>query len=140
MMDGGKGQVSVAEEVLARLGMDIPVCGMVKDDKHRTRGIYFHGEELPISVGSEGFHLMTRIQDEVHRFAIEYHRSLRSKVQVKSILDDIPGVGDKRRKALMRHFGSIEAVREATVEELAQADSMNQRAARQVYDFFHGDR
>jgi excinuclease ABC subunit C len=137
MMDGGKGQVSVAEEVLARLGMDIPVCGMVKDDKHRTRGIYFHGEELPISVGSEGFHLMTRIQDEVHRFAIEYHRSLRSKVQVKSILDDIPGVGDKRRKALMRHFGSIEAVREATVEELAQADSMNQRAARQVYDFFH---
>jgi excinuclease ABC subunit C len=140
MMDGGKGQVSVAEEVLARLGMDIPVCGMVKDDKHRTRGIYFHGEELPISVGGEGFHLMTRIQDEVHRFAIEYHRSLRSKVQVKSILDDIPGVGDKRRKALMRHFGSIEAVREATVEELAQADSMNQRAARQVHDFFHGDR
>jgi excinuclease ABC subunit C len=137
MMDGGRGQVSVAEEVLQSLGLTIPVCGMVKDDRHRTRGIYFRGEELPVSAGSEGFHLMTRIQDEVHRFAIEYHRSLRSKVQVKSILDDIPGVGDKRRKALMRHFGSIESIRDAQVEQLAQVESMNRGAAQKVYDFFH---
>lgn len=137
MMDGGKGQVHVAEEVLARLGLRIPVCGMVKDDRHRTRGIYFQGQELPVNVGSEGFHLMTRIQDEVHRFAIEYHRSLRSKVQVKSILDDISGVGDKRRKALMKHFGSVEAVRGASVEELAAVEAMNRGAAQKVYDFFH---
>jgi excinuclease ABC subunit C len=137
MMDGGKGQVHVAEEVLEELGLDIPVCGMVKDDRHRTRGIYFQGEELPVSVGSEGFHLMTRIQDEVHRFAIEYHRSLRSKVQVKSILDDIPGVGDKRRKALMRHFGSIEAIQAADLETLAGVESMNRGVAQKIYDFFH---
>jgi excinuclease ABC subunit C len=110
---------------------------MVKDDRHRTRGIYFQGEELPVSVGSEGFHLMTRIQDEVHRFAIEYHRSLRSKVQVKSILDDIPGVGDKRRKALMRHFGSIEAIQAADLETLAGVESMNRGVAQKIYDFFH---
>lgn len=138
MMDGGQGQVHVAEEVLERLGLLIPVCGMVKDDRHRTRGIYFQGKELPVNVGSEGFHLMTRIQDEVHRFAIEYHRSLRSKVQVKSVLDDINGVGDKRRKALMKHFGSIEAIQDADVEELARVESMNMGAARKVYDFFHG--
>jgi excinuclease ABC subunit C len=137
MMDGGKGQVHAAQEVLQQLGMTIPVCGMVKDDRHRTRGIYFQGEELPISVGSEGFHLMTRIQDEVHRFAIEYHRSLRSKVQVKSILDDIPGVGEKRRKALMRHFGSIEAIRDSQVEQLAQVETMNRGVAEKVYHFFH---
>lgn len=139
MMDGGKGQVHVAEEVLERLGLTIPVCGMVKDDHHRTRGIYFQNKELPIVVSSEGFHLMTRIQDEVHRFAIEYHRSLRSKVQVKSILDDIPGIGGKRRKALMRQFQSIEAIKEATIEQLAQTETMNRAAAQKVYDFFHGD-
>ncbi len=138
MMDGGKGQVHVAEEVLKKLGLNIPVCGMVKDDRHRTRGIYFQNQELPIVVSSEGFHLMTRIQDEVHRFAIEYHRSLRSKVQVKSILDDISGIGDKRRKALMKKFQSMEAIREASVEELAKTETMNQAAAQKVYDFFHG--
>lgn len=137
MMDGGKGQVHIAEEVLDKLQLSIPVCGMVKDDRHRTRGIYFHGEELPINTGSEGFHLMTRIQDEVHRFAIEYHRSLRSKVQVKSILDDIPGIGEKRRRALMKRFGSIEAVRSADIEELAQTETMNMGAATKVYEFFH---
>jgi len=137
MMDGGKGQVHIAEEVLRKLHLTIPVCGMVKDDRHRTRGIYFQGEELPIDINSEGFHLMTRIQDEVHRFAIEYHRSLRSKVQVKSILDDIPGIGGKRRRALMKKFGSIEAVRSADIEELSQTETMNLGAARKVYDFFH---
>lgn len=137
MMDGGKGQVHIAEQVLQKVGIDIPVCGMVKDDNHRTRGIYFHDRELPIDVSSEGFHLMTRIQDEVHRFAIEYHRSLRSKEQVKSILDDIPGIGPKRRRALMRHFQSLESIREAQVEELAQVDTMNDKAAQSVYDFFH---
>ena len=137
MMDGGKGQVHIAEEVLERLHLAIPVCGMVKDDRHRTRGIYFQGQELPIDINSEGFHLMTRIQDEVHRFAIEYHRSLRSKVQVKSILDDIPGIGEKRRRALMKRFGSIEAVRSADIEELAQTETMNLGAARKVYEFFH---
>ncbi len=139
MMDGGKGQVHVAQEVLGKLGLNIPVCGMVKDDRHRTRGIYFQNQEIPVVVSSEGFHLMTRIQDEVHRFAIEYHRSLRSKVQVKSILDDISGIGDKRRKALMKKFQSIEAIREATVEELAKTETMNLAAAQKVYDFFHGE-
>lgn len=137
MMDGGKGQVHVAEEVLRELNIVIPVCGMVKDDKHRTRGLYFQGEELPIKVNSEGFHLMTRIQDEVHRFAIEYHRSLRSKVQVKSVLDDIAGIGPKRRKQLMKHFQSIEAIKQASVEELEAVESMNEAAAKSVYQFFH---
>ena len=137
MMDGGQGQVHVAEKILSELGLSIPVCGMVKDDRHRTRGLYFRGEELPIQVNSEGFHLMTRIQDEVHRFAIEYHRSLRSKVQVKSILDDIDGIGPKRRKQLMKHFLSLDAIKAATVEELADVDSMNEKAARKVYEFFH---
>lgn len=140
MMDGGKGQVHIAEEVLKRLGIHIPVCGMVKDDRHRTRGIYFRGQELPININSEGFHLMTRIQDEVHRFAIEYHRSLRSKVQVHSILDDIPGIGEKRRRALMKRFGSIEAVQNAQIEELAQTETMNMGAARKVYGFFHSSK
>ncbi|MDD7403040.1 MAG: excinuclease ABC subunit UvrC [Butyribacter sp.] len=137
MMDGGKGQVHVAEQVLEKLGLNIPVCGMVKDDKHRTRGLYFQNREMPVTVNSEGFHLMTRIQDEVHRFAIEYHRSLRSKVQVKSILDEIPGIGEKRRKALMRRFQSLENIRQASVEELKEADGMNEKAAQSVYDFFH---
>lgn len=137
MMDGGKGQVHIAQKVLAELGLDIPVCGMVKDDKHRTRGLFFEEHELPVKADSEGFHLMTRIQDEVHRFAIEYHRSLRSKEQVKSVLDDINGIGEKRRKALMKHFQSIEAIRNANVEEIAQAEGMNENVALNVYKFFH---
>ncbi|MCI8338534.1 MAG: excinuclease ABC subunit UvrC [Lachnospiraceae bacterium] len=136
MMDGGRGQVHIAEKVLKNLGLSIPVCGMVKDDRHRTRGLFYREKEMPVEQQSEGFYLMTRIQDEVHRFAIEYHRSLRSKEQVKSILDDIPGIGQKRRKALMRRFKTIEKVREATVEELAQVDTMNEKAAQSVYDFF----
>ena len=137
MMDGGKGQVNVALSVLEELHLDIPVCGMVKDDHHRTRGLYFNNEEIPIDQNSEGFHLITRIQDEAHRFAIEYHRSLRSKQQVHSVLDDIPGIGETRRKALMRRFKSLEAIRDADVEELASTESMNQLAAQKVFDFFH---
>lgn len=137
MMDGGKGQVNVAKEVLNELHLNIPVCGMVKDDKHRTRGLFFNNEELPIDTHKEGFHLITRIQDETHRFAIEYHRSLRGKTQVHSILDDIKGVGQTRRKALIRHFKSLEAIKEASVEEIMKAPSMNEKAARAVYEFFH---
>ena len=136
MMDGGKGQVHVAEQVLRRLNLDIPVCGMVKDDRHRTRGLFFREKEVPVEVQSEGFYLMTRIQDEVHRFAIEYHRSLRSKTQVRSILDDIPGIGEKRRKALMRYFKSLEKIRDASLEELRMPDGMNEKAAKSVYEFF----
>ena len=137
MMDGGVGQVHIAMQILSELDIDIPVCGMVKDDNHRTRGLFFDEHEIPIDTNSEGFRLMTRIQDEVHRFAIEYHRSLRSKEQVKSILDDIPGIGEKRRKALMKHFASIEAIKNAAIDELAQAESMNEKAAASVYKFFH---
>jgi len=137
MMDGGRGQVNIALEVLAELQLAIPVCGMVKDDHHRTRGLYFNNVEIPVDKHSEGFRLITRIQDEAHRFAIEYHRSLRGKSQVRSILDDIDGVGDTRRKALMRHFKTIEAIREAGEEELAGIPGMNRRAARQVWEFFH---
>ena len=137
LMDGGRGQVNIALSVLEELGIDIPVCGMVKDDNHRTRGLYYHNIELPIDTHSEGFKLITRIQDEAHRFAIEYHRSLRSKTQVRSVLDDIPGVGPARRKALMRRFRGIEGIREASVEELAETESMNMGSAKQVYDFFH---
>lgn len=140
MMDGGRGQVNIALEVLSKLGLTIPVCGMVKDDSHRTRGLYYNNIEVPIDRHSEGFRLITRIQDEAHRFAIEYHRSLRGKGQVKSILDDIPGIGPARRKALMRHFKDIESVRAASVEELEQAPQMNKRAALAVYGFFHEDR
>ncbi len=136
LMDGGKGQVNIAEQVLEELGIAIPVCGMVKDDKHRTRGLYFHNEELPMNQHSEGFRLLTRIQDETHRFAIEYHRSLRGKEQVHSILDEIEGIGPTRRRALMKAFGSQEAIREATEEELAAVDSMNAAAAHAVYTFF----
>lgn len=136
MMDGGKGQVNIALQVLERLHLDIPVCGMVKDDNHRTRGMYFQNEEIPIDKSSEGFRLITRIQDEAHRFAIEYHRSLRSKEQVHSILDDIEGIGPARRKSLMRTFQSLEAIKEASVEELAKAPSMNEASARKVYEFF----
>ncbi len=137
MMDGGKGQVNIALAVLEELHLDIPVCGMVKDDHHRTRGLYFNNEEIPIERDSEGFKLITRIQDEAHRFAIEYHRSLRSKTQVHSILDDIPGIGATRRKALMRKYDSIEEIKNASVEELAQVESMDSRSADSVYRFFH---
>ena len=137
LMDGGKGQVNIALKVLEKLGLAIPVCGMVKDDHHRTRGLYYNNTEIPIDTSSEGFRLITRIQDEAHRFAIEYHRSLRSKGQVHSVLDDIPGVGQTRRKALLRRFKSLENIRDATVEELAATESMNQRSAEQVYAFFH---
>jgi len=137
MMDGGKGQVNVALKVLSELHLDIPVCGMVKDDKHRTRGLYFKNREIPIDRGSEGFRLITRIQDEAHRFAIEYHRSLRTKNQVHSILDDIDGIGPARRKALMKTFQSLEEIKAADVETLAEVPSMNYAAAEKVYEFFH---
>ena len=137
MMDGGRGQVNIALSVLSEFGLSIPVCGMVKDDYHRTRGLYFNNKELPIDIHSEAFKLITRIQDETHRFAIEYHKSLRSREQVKSILDDIPGIGDVRRKALLRHFKDINAIREADTAELAEADGMNYAAATAVYEFFH---
>ena len=137
LMDGGRGQVNIALGVLDKLGLQIPVCGMVKDDRHRTRGLYYNNIEIPIETNSEGFRLITRIQDEAHRFAIEYHRSLRSKEQVHSILDDIPGIGERRRKALMRRFRSVEAIRDASLEELAETESMNTGSAKQVYAFFH---
>lgn len=136
LMDGGRGQVNIALSVLEELGIDIPVCGMVKDDNHRTRGLYYHNIELPIDTHSEGFKLITRIQDEAHRFAIEYHRSLRSKTQVRSVLDDIPGVGPARRKALMRHFKSLEEIRQATVEDLMEIPEMNERTAQEIVAFF----
>ena len=136
LMDGGRGQVNIALSVLEELGIDIPVCGMVKDDNHRTRGLYYHNIELPIDTHSEGFKLITRIQDEAHRFAIEYHRSLRSKTQVRSVLDDIPGVGPAKRKALMRHFKSLEEIRQATVEDLMEIPEMNERTAQEIVAFF----
>ena len=138
MMDGGRGQVNVALGVMEKLGLQIPVCGMVKDDFHRTRGLYYQNVEVPIDTRSEGFKLITRIQDEAHRFAIEYHRSLRGKEQVHSILDDIEGIGPARRKSLMRTFQSLEAVRDASEEELSRAPSMNAASARAVWEFFHG--
>lgn len=137
LMDGGKGQVNVALEVLEKLGLSIPVCGMVKDDNHRTRGLYYNNIELPIDKDSECFRLITRIQDEAHRFAITFHRQLRGKSQVHSVLDDIPGVGPARRKDLMRHFENIEAIRNADIEELKKLPSMNEKSARDVYHFFH---
>ena len=138
-MDGGRGQVNIAQQVLDELHLNIPVCGMVKDDNHRTRGLYFHNVELPIDRNSEAFKLITRVQDEAHRFAIEYHRSLRSKEQVHSILDDIPGIGPSRRKALMKKYQSLEAIREASAEDLADTESMNEKAAQAVYEFLHKD-
>lgn len=140
MMDGGRGQVNIALEVLRELQLEIPVCGMVKDDNHRTRGLYYQNVEIPIDHHSEGFQLITRIQDEAHRFAIEYHRSLRGKEQVRSVLDDIKGIGPARRKSLMRTFKTIEAVREASVEELEAAPQMNRAAAEAVYIFFRDDK
>ncbi|MDE6661950.1 MAG: excinuclease ABC subunit UvrC [Lachnospiraceae bacterium] len=140
LMDGGKGQVNIALQVLEELHIDIPVCGMVKDDNHRTRGLYYNNVEIPIDTHSEGFKLITRIQDEAHRFAIEYHRSLRSKAQVKSVLDDIPGIGPARRKAMMKHFKSIDEIKNAEVEQLCEVPEIPEHIARQVYDFFHTDR
>lgn len=139
LMDGGRGQVNIALQVMEELHLDIPVCGMVKDDNHRTRGLYYRNVEIPIDTHSEGFKLITRIQDEAHRFAIEYHRSLRSKAQVKSVLDEIPGIGPARRKALMRHFGSINEVREASVEQLCEVPEIPEHIARQIYAFFRAD-
>lgn len=135
-MDGGKGQVNIAEEVLLNLDISIPVCGMVKDDHHRTRGLYFQNQEIPIDTHGQGFRLITRIQDETHRFAIEYHKQIRSKGQVHSILDDIPMIGPVRRKALMRSFESLEDIRNATVEELMELPEMSEQAAREVVAFF----
>ena len=137
LMDGGKGQVNIALKVLEELNIHIPVCGMVKDDNHRTRGLYYQNEEVMFPAKSEAFQLVTRIQDEAHRFAITYHKQLRSKEQVKSILDDIPGIGPARRKQLMQHFKDIQVIRSATVEELAKAPGMNQKVAEAVYAFFH---
>lgn len=137
LMDGGKGQVGIALQVLEELHLHIPVCGMVKDDNHRTRGLYYNNEEIPIDRNSEGFKLITRIQDEAHRFAIEFHRKLRSKEQVHSVLDDIPGVGPARRKDLMKHFASLDEIRKADVEDLKKLPSMNEKSAQEVYKFFH---
>jgi excinuclease ABC subunit C len=137
LMDGGKGQVGVALRVLSELRLDIAVCGMVKDDNHHTRGLYYDNQELPIDKSSELFKLITRIQDETHRFAIEYHRALRGKTQVRSILDDISGIGPTRRRALMKYFQSLEAVQAADVEEIMKVPAMNRQSAEQVYDFFH---
>lgn len=137
MMDGGKGQVNIAIKVLESLNLNIPVCGMVKDDNHNTRGLYYNNKEIDIDKSSEGFKLITRIQDEAHRFAIEYHRLLRNKAQIHSILDEIDGIGESRRKALMRKFKSIENIRDASIEDLEKTDTMNKKAAKNVYDFFH---
>ncbi len=137
LMDGGRGQVNIALEVLNELHINIPVCGMVKDDNHRTRGLYYNNVEIPIDRHSEGFKLITRIQDEAHRFAIEYHRSLRSKTQVKSVLDDIPGVGPARRKALMKAFKSIDDIKSASAEELMEKAGLPQNTAEEIYTFFH---
>ena len=135
MMDGGRGQVNIALKVMDAVGVHVPVCGMVKDDHHRTRGIYFNNVEIPIDRDSEGFRLVTRIQNEAHRFAIEYHRSLRSKEQVHSVLDDIKGIGPARRRALMKAFQTLDDLKAASEEELAQVEGMNSLSARQVYEF-----
>ena len=137
MMDGGRGQVKIALEVLSELGIQIPVCGMVKDDNHRTRGLYFNNVEIPIDTHSEGFKLITRIQDEAHRFAIEFHRNLRSQGQVRSILDEIKGIGPTRRKALMKHYENLEQIKNASIDELKSLPSMNEKSAKEVYSFFH---
>ena len=137
MMDGGKGQVNIAKQVMAELGLHIPIAGMVKDDHHRTRGLYFNDVELPIDTHSQGFQLITRLQDEAHRFAIEYHRSLRSKGQVHSFLDDIDGIGPKRRKALMKKYVSAEKMAQASLEDLMETESMTKEAAENVYNYFH---
>ena len=136
LMDGGLGQVHIANKVLEELGINVPVCGMVKDDRHRTRGLLFNDREIPMDIHSECFKFVTRVQDEVHRFAIEYHRSLRSKAQVHSVLDDIPGIGPKRRKALMKYFESIDDIKNASVEEISKVDEIPVNVAQDIYDFF----
>jgi excinuclease ABC subunit C len=140
MMDGGRGQVNIALEVLDELQLQIPVCGMVKDDHHRTRGLYFHNEEIPMDTHSEAFRLITRLQDEAHRFAITYHKSLRGKAQIHSFLDDIPNIGPARRKALMRTYDSAEAMSQASVEDLLEIPEMNEKAAVSVWEYFHKEK
>lgn len=137
MMDGGKGQVGIAEKVIEKYGLSIPVCGMVKDDRHRTRGLLYQNEEVILKTTSEGFKLITRIQDEVHRFSIEYHKKLRSKAQVQSVLDDIKGVGKERKKYLMQHFKSVELLRQATLEEIEAVPGITKDVALNIYTFFH---
>ena len=138
LMDGGKGQVNFAQEVLDELHLSIPICGMVKDEHHRPRGLYYQNEEIEIDTRSEGFKLITRIQDEAHRFAIEYHRSLRSKEQVRSVLDEIPGVGPARRKTLMKHFENIDEIKQADVQVLHEKAGIPVHIAQEIYSFFHG--
>jgi excinuclease ABC subunit C len=135
-MDGGKGQVNIALEVLKSLGIDIPVYGMVKDDRHKTRGLIFNNTELVIKPSSEVMKLITRIQDEVHRFAITYHRSLRNKRVLHSVLEEIPNVGNTRRKELLKKFESIENIRKATYEELLETPSIDSRAAESIRQYF----
>jgi excinuclease ABC subunit C len=137
-VDGGKGQIGVAKKALAKadLNLDINVCGMVKDERHRTRGLLYNGSEVTLPHSSEGFKLVTRIQDEVHRFALEYHKKLRADSQVRSVLDDISGIGATRRKELLKHFKSIDAIRLANLEALESAPSMNKKTAQAVYDYF----
>ena len=137
LIDGGKGQVNIVKKVLSDLGIDIPVCGMVKDDKHRTRGLLYNDEEISFSSKSEAFKLISRIQDEAHRFAIEYHRKLRSKAQIQSLLDEIPGVGPRRKKNLLEHFKSVKKIKEASLEEIKSVEGIPDKVAENVYNFFH---
>ena len=139
MMDGGKGQVNIALEVLESLNINIPVCGLVKDDKHQTRGIVYNNKELIINRSSNLMQLIRRIQDEVHRFAITYHRSLRDKRTLHSILDDIPNVGEKRRRALLMKFGSVDNIKKATIEELLEVPSIDKKSAESIYIYFNGN-
>ncbi len=138
-IDGGKGHVHTAEGVISKMGLNVPVCGMVKDSRHRTRGLIYNGREVLLPPNSEGFKLVTRIQDEVHRFAIEYHRHSREKREFRSVLDDIKGIGEIRRKRLIKHFGDIEGIKKASIEELSSVEGMDSRAAKAVYDFFHNE-
>ena len=140
MMDGGRGQVNIALEVLDELGLNIPVCGMVKDDHHRTRGLYYNNKEIDFPANTQAFNMITRLQDEAHRFAIEYHRSLRSKSQIHSVLDDIEGIGPARRKALLAYFKDIDKIRAASIADLEIPQGMNKIAATAVYNFFHNDK
>lgn len=137
MMDGGKGQVNIAVKVLEKMGLNIPVCGMVKDDFHRTRGLYYQNEIIDFPKNSEAFRMVTRLQDEAHRFAITYHKALRGKEQVHSVLDDIKGIGPARRKSLMKYFKDIGKIKEASVEELCKADGITEKTAEEIYRFFH---
>ena len=139
LMDGGLGQIHIAEQVLEELGVDIPVCGMVKDDRHRTRGLYFNNIEIPIDTHGEGFKLLTRIQDETHRFAIEYHKSLRGKNQIHSVLDDIKGIGPAKRKILMKNFKTLEEIKEADIETLSKIEGISEKLAEEIFNFFRSD-